>query len=262
MRRGLPIAVVGVPKTIDNDIALIERTFGFETAVDLARTAIKTAHTEAKDYPYGVGLVKLMGRESGFIAASSALANSEVDICLIPEVPVVLDGEYGMLAFLANRLRRRRHAVIVVAEGACQDLIGGVSGTDASGNRKLADVGPFLKGKIQEYCASVGIPAQIKYIDPSYTIRSGQANADDSAFCLELGHHAVHAAMAGKTAVLVGSWAGQFTYVPMAAAVERRKQIDPDGMLWQMVVQAIGQPERFGSPPGYRRQTVCFKPPT
>ncbi|MBM4395159.1 MAG: ATP-dependent 6-phosphofructokinase [Deltaproteobacteria bacterium] len=255
-RRGLPIAVVGVPKTIDNDIVLIDRSFGFETAVGLARGAIQAAHTEARDYPFAVGIVKLMGRESGFVAAYSALANSEVDVCLVPEVPVVFDGSHGLLAFLERRLRRRRHAVIVVAEGACQDLIGGDTGTDASGNRKLKDVGPFLADAIGKHCGKVGIPAQIKYVDPSYMIRSMRADADDSVYCLELGHHAVHAAMAGKTAMIVGSWANEFTHVPVSAIAGRRKRIDPDGMLWQTVVQAIGQPERFGAPLGFQRRTM------
>jgi len=257
-RRGLPIAIVGVPKTIDNDVVLIERSFGFATAVEQARTAIQAAHTESKDAPYGVGIVKLMGRDSGFIAAYSAMANSEVDVCLIPEVPVVLEGEFGLLAFLERRLKARRHAVVVAAEGACQDLMDGPRGTDKSGNQEPRDVGAFLKSAIAAHFGQKGLPVSIKYIDPSYTIRSVPANADDSVYCLQLGHHAVHAAMAGKTALIVGSWANEFVHVPMPAIVGRRRKIDPDGVFWETAIQALGQPQRFGEPSGYRRMTRGF----
>lgn len=240
-RRGLPIAVIGIPKTIDNDIAWVERTFGFETAVAMSRPSIVTAHTESKDSPYGIGLVKLMGRESGFIAVHATLANSEVDFCLIPEVPFSLDGPDGFLAKVEKRIRRRRHAVIVVAEGAGQDLLDTLDGYDASGNRKLGDIGLFLKDVLARHFKATDLDVSIKYIDPSYTIRSLPATADDSVYALMLAHHAVHSAMSGRTAMLVGSWAGRFTHVPMAAAVGRRKHIESNGILWQMVRQSLGQ---------------------
>lgn len=237
-RRGVPIAVVGIPKTIDNDISFTERTFGFETAVAMSRGPITAAHMEAKAVQNGIGLVKLMGRDSGFVAAYATLASSDVNLVLVPEVPFSLDKLY---AFLEPRLDRKSHAVIVVAEGAGQDLVP-VEGTDASGNRKLGDIGVFLKKAVTEHFGKAGIPATVRYIDPSYTIRSAPANADDSVFCFRLAENAVHAAMAGKTAVVLGLWNGRFVHVPMEKAVQERKKIDPNGSLWQSVLDNTGQP--------------------
>jgi len=235
-QRGLEIAVIGVPKTIDNDIFCSERTFGYQTAVEEARNAVASAHDEARAAWNGVGLVKLMGRDSGFIAAGATLANSDVNFCLIPEVPFTLEGKEGLLARLDQRLRRRRHAVIVVAEGAGQDLIAGQEIRDASGNILPQDIGLFLKTRIKEYFQARQEPVTVKYIDPSYIIRSRAANAADSEFCLFFGQLAVHAAMAGKTDMFVGFWNHHFTHVPFELAVGRRKKIDPAGELWQTVL--------------------------
>lgn len=238
-KRGLKIGVVGVPKTIDNDISFVDKSFGFETAVAESRRVIYSAHVEAVGFRYGIGLVKLMGRESGFIAAHATLANSEVNFCLVPEVPFSLE---KFLAALEERLITRQHAVIVVAEGAGQDLMDRPEERDASGNRKFADIGLFLKEKILDYFRSKGIEVNLKYIDPSYTIRSTPANPHDSVFCLLLGHNAAHAGMAGRTDIVVGYWNGEFTHVPIPLAVSRRKQIDPNGRLWSSVLEATGQP--------------------
>jgi 6-phosphofructokinase 1 len=237
-RRGLPIAVVGVPKTIDNDISLIERSFGFVTAMSEARRAIQAAHNEATAARNGIGLVKLMGRESGFIAAYSALADSQVNFCLVPESPFTLE---GLLPALRRRLAERGHAVIAVAEGAGQDLVGR-GGRDASGNVKFGDIGLHLKETITTYCADLSVPITLKYIDPSYTIRSLPANAYDSAYCLLLGFNAVHAAMSGRTNMVVGYWNNHYTHVPIPAAVRRRKRIDTNDWLWTTVLMATGQP--------------------
>lgn len=236
--RELPISVIGIPKTIDNDILFTERTFGFETAVALSRSPITAAHMEAKGVRNGVGLVKLMGRDSGFIAAYAALASSDVNLVLVPEVPFTLD---RVLDFLQERLERKSHAVIVVAEGAGQDLVG-AKGTDASGNRTPGDIGLVLKREITEFFARAGTPVRVKYIDPSYTIRSAPASADDSVFCFQLGENAVHAAMAGRTGIVIALWNGHFVHVPMAEAVRARKKIDPDGAFWQSVLENTGQP--------------------
>lgn len=242
-RRGAEIAVVGVPKTIDNDIAWIERSFGFATAVEAARTAIDGAHAEAAGALHGIGLVKLMGRHSGFIAAHSSLATSDVNFCLIPESPFAL---LPFLEALGRRLRERRHAVVVVAEGAGQDLFPAADQQrDASGNLKLQDIGALLKDEIGRHFAKDGrggLKATLKYIDPSYIIRSVPANAFDAEYCLMLGQHAAHAGMAGRTDMLVGYWNGHFTHVPVAVAVAERKKLDPQGALWQRVLEATGQP--------------------
>ncbi len=239
-RRGLKIAVVGIPKTIDNDIAYMDLSFGFMTAVSEACRVIYGAHSEATGARNGIGLVKLMGRHSGFIAAHAALANNDVNFCLIPEAPFSLP---VFLDALRERIRLRRHAVVVVAEGAGQDLLETAGGKDASGNLRLGDIGPFLKERISEDFKKHGLDLVLKYIDPSYTIRSVPANSYDSAFCLLLGHNAVHAAMSGRTGVVVGFWKNHFTHIPIPLAVSRRKEIPPDSRLWQDVLICTGQPK-------------------
>jgi 6-phosphofructokinase 1 len=238
-RRGLELAVVGIPKTIDNDVSYVQRTFGFETAVTEARRAVYAANTEAEAARNGIGLVKLMGRDSGFIAAYSVLVTGQVNLCLVPEVPFTLD---GLLSHLKQRIERRGHAVIVVAEGAGQDLMARSGERDASGNVKYGDIGVFLRGAILEHFKGIGMETNLKYIDPSYTIRSLPATPHDSAFCLLLGHGAVHAGMSGRTNVVVGFWNHQFTHVPIAMATSARKRIDPEGSLWSSVLASTGQP--------------------
>ena len=241
-RRGLKIAVVGVPKTIDNDIDCIQMSFGFRTAVSEAGKAVAAAHIEAKGAPNGVGLVKLMGRQSGFIAAHAALAGSQVNFCLVPESPFSLE---AFLDALRARLERRHHAVVVVAEGAGQDLMQATLGRDASGNVKLGDIGVFLRDEIRAHFRALGTPVALKYMDPSYLIRSVPANAFDSAFCLLLGHNAVHAAMSGRTNLVVGFWLNEFTHVPIPMATAHRKQIDLNSRLWSSVLASTGQPREM-----------------
>ncbi len=238
-KRGLKIAVIGVPKTIDNDISYVQRSFGFETAVAEAGRVINSAHTEATGARNGVGLVKLMGRESGFIAAFAALACNDVNYCLIPEFPFTLE---GFLKILEQRLDKKGHAVIVVGEGAGQDLIQRTQERDASGNIRFGDIGTFLRDRINAHFKGLGKEMNLKYIDPSYTIRSVPANAHDSAFCLLLGQNAAHAGMAGRTNMVVGDWGGLFTHVPIPMAVSRRKKIEPDGLIWTTVLASTGQP--------------------
>ena len=242
--RGVDLAVVGIPKTIDNDISFIQRSFGFETAVSNSANAIYAAHTEARGAPNGVGLVKLMGRHSGFIAASAALAINDVNFVLLPEVPFDMEGENGFLAHLEKRLDKRGHAVICVAEGAGQDILqkDGPKTYDPSGNVRLGDIGIYLKDRINGYFSEKNIEINLKYIDPSYMIRSAPAVPDDSIYCAILGQHAVHAAMAGKTDLVIGQWNNIFTHVPIDLAVSRRKKIDPYSRFYNSVIEASGQP--------------------
>jgi 6-phosphofructokinase 1 len=245
--QGAKIAVVGVPKTIDNDIPYIDQSFGFQTAFSEATDAIRAAHVEAKAAPNGVGLVKLMGRHSGFIACYAALAKNDANYVLIPEVPFKLDGDCGFLNHLKRRVVERGHAVVVAAEGAGQDMFDGNShGTDRSGNTKLNDIGILLKNRITECFAEANVELNLKYIDPSYVIRSVPANPYDSVYCLRLAHTAVHAAMAGRTEMVVGRWHGRFVHIPIPLAVSHRNQVDPNGDLWMSVLEATGQPIRFG----------------
>lgn len=248
-RRGLDIAIVGVPKTIDNDVAFVDKTFGFETAVEVARAAVDAAHVEAHGARNGVAIVKLMGRDSGFIACSATLASAEANFCLIPEVRFELGGERGLLATLERRLETRGHAVIVVAEGCGAALAASGAERDASGNVRYGsaqlDVGPRLRDVIVEHFRSKSLPITVKYIDPSYMIRSVPANANDAAFCDALARNAVHAGMAGKTNLVIGRRHRVFVHVPIAAATATRKQVDPDGELWLAVCETTGQPRMY-----------------
>lgn len=241
-KRGLKIAVVCIPKTIDNDIWLVSKTFGFNTAVEMACYAIRCAHTEAIAVPNGIGLVKLMGRHSGFIAAAATLATREVNFCLIPEMEFDLEGPKGLLAELERRLEKRKHAVIVVAEGAGQKYVQKHPPEyDASGNIKLGDIGKFLKEKIEEYFKNRNIPVVIRYIDPSYIIRSVPANAEDRIFCGFLAQYAVHAAMAGKTGLMISYLNDQFVHIPIKEAIKKRKQVNLNSRFWLSVLEATGQ---------------------
>ncbi len=241
-KRGTRLSVIGVPKTIDNDLSFCQRSFGFETAVSLAVEAVESAHTEAHDVMNGIGIVKVMGRESGFIAAHTALASGDVNYVLIPEVQFELSGENGLLASLKKRLDLRHHAVILVAEGAGQDLVGESNGSDASGNKKLGDVGAYLRKRIEQYFEEIRMEITVKYIDPSYMIRSAAAITTDSIYCARLGSNAVHAAMAGKTEVLISLVNNNFVHLPIRLAVSKRNRVDPESALWRDVIDRTGQP--------------------
>ena len=244
-KRNLNIAIIGIPKTIDNDLNLIQKSFGFDTAISEVVKVIRCAHVEAEGAPMGIGLIKIMGRQSGHIAAGAALAQSDVNFVLIPEVPFDLEGENGLLNALEVRLAKRGHAVILVAEGACQELIRQERNepleTDASGNIKLLDVGIFLKTEIEDHFRKIGREINLKYIDPSYTIRSVPANASDSVYCGALGQYAVHAVMAGKTGMLVGLMKDEYVHLPLRM-VTSGKRVEPESNVWMRVLESTGQP--------------------
>ncbi len=245
-RRGLDISIVGIPKTIDNDIPFCEQSFGLVTAVAEAQKVLDCAHAESKGVPYGIGLVKLMGRDAGFIAAAATVASQDVNFTLVPELPFVLAGEQGFLPVLRNRMLARRHAVIAVAEGAGQDLFqGACAARDASGNAKFLDIGVFLKQMILDYFTEHGPEVSVKYIDPSYIIRSVPANCEDSILCDQFARHAVHAGMSGKTDVLIGHVSRQFVHVPIGLLASQRRRMPLEGPLWSAVLSATGQPREF-----------------
>jgi 6-phosphofructokinase 1 len=242
-RRELKKNVIVIPKTIDNDIPLVSRSFGFDTAVEMATDAIRAAHTEALGAPNGIGLVKLMGRYAGFVAANAALALREVNFVLIPESDFDMDGEQGLLACLEDRLKQRGHAVILAAEGAGQKFFKEEDlPRDLSGNIKSGDIGTYLADRIRQHLCSMNIEVNLKYIDPSYMIRSMPANYNDRIYCGFLGQNAVHAGMAGKTAMLVSRWHGHFVHVPIKATVGKTKEVDLDSPLWRSVLESTGQP--------------------
>ncbi|MDR2606755.1 MAG: ATP-dependent 6-phosphofructokinase [Treponema sp.] len=241
-KRNLKIAIVGIPKTVDNDFALLQRSFGFDTAVSKAVEVVASAHMEAHSAINGIGLVKVMGRDSGFIAAHTALASHEVNFVLIPEVPFNLEGYNGFLPHLERRILDRGHAVIVVAEGVMQDLLVTEKKTDAGGNAKMADVGIYLRDRIIKYFAEKKIEINLKYIDPSYIIRSSPANPSDSIYCERLGNAAVHAAMAGKTKLIIGLVNDKFVHLPIKTVIAHRNRVDPEGDLWRDTLDATHQP--------------------
>ena len=242
-RRGHALSVVGVPKTIDNDVGFVSRTFGFFSAVEEAKRVLDCAHTEARSVPGGIGLVKLMGRHAGFITAGAVVASQDVNFALIPEVPCMLE---SFLPALKERMLKKSHAVIAVAEGAGQDLlVANTTERDASGNVKLNDIGPFLRQRIESYFKTEGIPVAIRYFDPSYQIRSRPANSEDALLCDLFARHAVHAAMAGKTGIVIGFLHERFIHVPIELLATHTKRLDPASGWWRSVLAATGQPERF-----------------
>jgi 6-phosphofructokinase 1 len=241
-KRNLKIAMIGIPKTVDNDFALIDRSFGFNTAVEKAVEVVSAAHMEASSAINGVGLVKVMGRDSGFIAAHTALASHEVNFVLIPEVPFNLEGYNGFLFHLEERLKRRKHAVIVVAEGAMQDLLIKEKKHDAGGNVKMEDVGVYLRSRILEHFEGKKIEINLKYIDPSYAIRSSPANPDDSIYCERLGNAAAHAAMTGKTKIIIGLVNNEFVHLPIKMVITHRNKVNPESSLWRDTLDATHQP--------------------
>lgn len=242
-KRGYALSVVGIPKTIDNDVAFVSRTFGFLTAVEESARVLACAHTEASSAPGGIGLVKLMGRHAGYITAAATVANQDVNIALIPEVPFTLEGFLGLLK---KRMQVKSHAVIAVAEGAGQDLLeDGSNEKDASGNKKLKDIGLFLREKIESYFKAEGIPVVLRYFDPSYQVRSRPANAGDAVLCDLFARHAVHAAMAGKTGLVIGCLHDRFIHVPIGLLAKYPKRLDPARGRWHAVLAATGQPAHF-----------------
>jgi 6-phosphofructokinase 1 len=244
-----PLAIVGIPKTIDNDIQFVDRTFGYHSAVDEAKRVIACAHTEAKGAPNGIAVVKLMGRHAGFIAAAAAVASQDVNFVLVPEVPFALEGAGGLFELVKERVLRRRHAVIVIAEGAGQELLGAKEERrDASGNKLNDDIGPFMKKALADYFKGEQVPVNIKYIDPSYIIRAIPANCEDALLCDAFARNAVHAAMAGKTGMLIGYWYNVFIHIPIGTAIRVPKKMDTEAGLWRSALAATGQPVRIGAP--------------
>jgi 6-phosphofructokinase 1 len=245
-KRGHALSVVGIPKTVDNDVAFVSRTFGYLTAVQEAAKVLDRAHTEARSVEHGISLVKVMGRHAGFIAAGATVASQDVNFCLVPEVPFKLEGPRGFLPVLRERLLKRKHAVVVVAEGAGQDLLeASQTDRDASGNVKLKDIGLFLRDRIDAYFKAEKVPMVMRYFDPSYIVRSSPANSEDSILCDLFARHAVHAAMAGKTGLVIGYLHDRFIHVPIELLVSRKKTLDPTGFAWSAVLAATGQPDRF-----------------
>lgn len=252
-RRGLKVAVAGIPKTIDNDIAVIDKSFGFDTAVEEAQRAINAAHVEVESIENGVGIVKLMGRYSGFIAMHATLASRDVDCCLIPESPFYLEGRGGLFEYVEQRLKENKHMVIVLAEGAGQEYVApslhSVGEKDASGNRLLLDVGLWLTQKIKDHFTNVRkMEVNMKYIDPTYMIRAVPSNASDNIYCTLLAHSAVHGAMAGYTGFTVGPVNSRHSYIPISRVTETQNTVKLTDRMWARLLTSTNQPNFLQNP--------------
>lgn len=249
-RRKLNIAVAGIPKTVDNDVGIIDRSFGFQTAVEMAQQAISAAHTEAESAVNGVGLVKLMGRSTGHIALHATLSSRDVDCCLIPENDFYLEGRGGLLEFLGARLKENGHAVVVVAEGAGQDVIprsdeAHVEEKDESGNPVFLDVGGWLKSELKKWWARDHETElfTVKYIDPTYMVRAVPANATDNLYCTMVAHSAIHGAMAGYTGFVSGPINGNYVYIPVEDVARAKNRVDTRDHKWAWVRSLTSQPD-------------------
>ncbi|KAJ4833291.1 ATP-dependent 6-phosphofructokinase 3 [Turnera subulata] len=246
-RRGLKVAVVGIPKTIDNDILVIDKSFGFDSAVEEAERAINAAHVEAESHENGIGVVKLMGRHSGFIAMHATLASRDVDCCLIPESPFYLEGPGGLFEYIRKRLKEHGHMVIVIAEGAGQELLSGTMSNldqrDASGNKLLQDIGLWISEKIKDHFAKQQkMTINLKYIDPTYMIRAIPSNASDNVYCTLLAQSAIHGAMAGYTGFTVGPVNGRNAYIPFHRVIEGRNKVVITDRMWARLLSSTNQP--------------------
>lgn len=242
-KRKLKVSVVAVPKTIDNDILLMDKTFGFDTAVEEAQRAINSAYIEARSAYHGIGLVKLMGRSSGFIAMHASLSSGQVDVCLIPEVPFTLDGELGVLQHLEHLLKTKGFCVVCVAEAAGQDLLQNSGATDASGNVILSDIGVHMQQKIKTHFKDIGVPADVKYIDPTYMVRACRANASDAILCTVLGQNAVHGAFAGFSGITSCICNTHYVYLPITEVIKAPKRVNPNSRMWHRCLTSTGQPD-------------------
>ncbi|XP_071730342.1 ATP-dependent 6-phosphofructokinase 3-like [Rutidosis leptorrhynchoides] len=251
-RRGLKAVVAGIPKTIDNDIPVIDKSFGFDTAVEEAQRAINAAHVEAESAENGIGVVKLMGRYCGFIAMYATLASRDVDLCLIPESPFYLEGEGGLLEYVEKRLKDNGHMVIVVAEGAGQELLAAENlktstAQDASGNKLLQDVGLWISDKIKAHFAKQpSMPITLKYIDPTYMIRAVPSNASDNVYCTLLAQSCVHGVMAGYTGFTSGLVNGRQTYIPFNRITEKQNNVVITDRMWARLLSSTNQPSFLG----------------
>ncbi|CAM6113205.1 unnamed protein product [Calypogeia fissa] len=243
LERKMKIAVVGIPKTIDNDLQLVDKTFGFDTSVEEAQRAINAGFVEASSAYNGVAIVKLMGRQSGFIAMYATLASGQVDIVLIPEVPFVLDGENGVYNYMKKRLESNGLCVVVVAEGAGQDLLETSGGVDAGGNPILGDIGKWFQGQVKEFFKKIKMSVDVKYIDPTYMIRARPCNSSDHIFCSVLGQNAVHGAFAGYTDVTIGLVNTHYVFLPIPKVIEVPRMVDPNSNMWHRTVTSTGQPD-------------------
>ncbi|KAI3902735.1 hypothetical protein MKW92_051608 [Papaver armeniacum] len=243
LKRQMKVAVVGVPKTIDNDILMMDKTFGFDTAVEAAQRAINSAYIEARSAYRGIGLVKLMGRDSGFIAMHASLSSGQVDICLIPEVPFQLHGEHGVLTHLKYLLQKKGSAVVCVSEGAGKNLLENNNVTDAYGNFMFKDIGVHIRQETKKFFKDTGAPADMKYIDPTYMIRACRANASDGILCTVLGQNAVHGAFAGYSGITVGICNTHYVYLPIPEVISYPKQVDPNSRMWHRCLTSTGQPD-------------------
>ena len=236
------IILVGIPKSIDNDMPIIDKSFGLESVVQESVRTIRAANVEANCNLNGIGLVKLFGRSSGFVAMLSTLAARDVNICLIPEIPFNLYGENGLLDFIFQRMQVKEHCVIVVSDGARFS----VKDYKTSNGRPVEDIGLVIKKEIIEKSEELGIEVNLKYMDPTYVVRAVPANEYDCNLCAKLAESAVHCAFAGFTNFSVGMINNKPCMIPlekMCGKSERKVEFNSDDYL--MLLASTGQPSFY-----------------
>jgi len=246
-------SMCSIPKTIDNDIPVLDFTFGFHTAVAKAVEAIDTAYTEATCNANCMGLVKLMGRHAGFIAMYACIAARHVDLCLISEMDVDME---EVKKYIAEKMKTQKYCTVVIAEGLGDTLIQG-GGVDAGGNKTLADVGPWFKKQIEAHMKATGAPFTCKYIDPSYIIRAAPPDAFDSVYCSNLAQSAVHGCFAGYTGFCVGKYANHYAMLPIDEITSRKSRtVNVRGRWFSRLMFTTKQPPMFSKPKSDEQQAV------
>uniref|UniRef100_A0A7S1RYX3 Phosphofructokinase domain-containing protein n=1 Tax=Alexandrium catenella TaxID=2925 RepID=A0A7S1RYX3_ALECA len=235
-RRNLDISIVGLPKSIDNDILFFDKTFGFDSAVSTAADIMRNGWVEATSCDKGVGIVKLMGRDAGFVAMHAALASTIVDLVMIPEVNVKLE---DVIEHIDSTLARKNFMLIAIAEGAGQEFVA-TGEKDATGHTKYGDIGTFLRDEINAHLKKSG--GRSFYIDPSYIIRSCPIRPNDHIYCSRLARDAVHCAMRGYTGVCVGPIHNIIVIMPSELIASGKRRVKLTSSAWQSCVQSCNMP--------------------
>ena len=243
------ISVVGIPKTMDNDVLWVWQSFGFNTAVQKAAEVVNTMHAEAES-TRRVGLIELFGAESGFVAANATLASGHVDLVLVPEIFLALCPQQcealldRFIEYLSQTVRskERAHAIVVLAEGVGElfkQRQVKLGGQPVSGKNFAGELRDFLQGGLKD---PLGRVVDVFVNQPRHNIRAVPANAYDQIYCARLGALAVDNALAGYTDVMVSQWLTEYVLVPLELVALGKKSIPPGGMFWKQVVSSTGQP--------------------
>jgi 6-phosphofructokinase 1 len=220
---GMP--VVGVPKTIDNDVCGTEVTFGFDTAVGVVAEACNRLITTAESH-HRLMIVEVMGRHSGFIALHGAIAGSAA-VALIPEIPYRIE---PISDLIGNRnLRRRPYTLIVIAEGAKR--AGGTvvldrARTESTGREHLGGAGALLAEALHDR-----VPHEIRHVSLGHLQRGGTPTPFDRVLGTRMGVEAVRAIASGARGVFTAVKENRIVLAPISEAAGKVRYVDPQGPL-------------------------------